>query len=68
MWYGGDNTRCVIAAFCLPVLPALLMPREVAEYRILLFGILIVVMMISKPRGLFRVTRNGFASRAGTVK
>lgn len=62
----GSTLGVVIAAFCLTVLPEML--REVAEYRVLLFGILMVVMMIWKPRGLVRVTRNGFAARKGVVK
>ncbi|SBS26844.1 leucine/isoleucine/valine transporter permease subunit [Marinomonas spartinae] len=62
----GSTVGVVIAAFCLTVLPELL--REVAQYRILLFGILMVVMMIWKPRGLVRVTRRGFARKEGVVK
>ncbi|MGO3344290.1 MAG: high-affinity branched-chain amino acid ABC transporter permease LivM [Marinomonas sp.] len=62
----GSTLGVVIAAFCLTVLPEML--REVAEYRVLLFGILMVVMMIWKPRGLVRVTRNGFSAREGAIK
>lgn len=62
----GSTVGVVIAAFCLTVLPELL--REVAQYRILLFGILMVVMMIWKPRGLVRITRRGFARKEGVVK
>lgn len=62
----GSTLGVVIAAFCLTVLPELL--REVAQYRVLLFGILMVVMMIWKPRGLVRVTRSGFAQKKGVIK
>ncbi|MBJ7537857.1 high-affinity branched-chain amino acid ABC transporter permease LivM [Marinomonas transparens] len=62
----GSTLGVVIAAFCLTVLPELL--REFAEYRVLMFGILMVVMMIWKPRGIVRVTRTGFAARKGVVK
>ena len=62
----GSTLGVVIAAFCLTVLPEML--REFAEYRVLMFGILMVVMMIWKPRGIVRVTRTGFAARKGVVK
>lgn len=62
----GSTLGVVIAAFCLTVLPELL--REFAEYRVLMFGILMVVMMVWKPRGIVRVTRTGFAERKGAVK
>ncbi|MEP0072354.1 MAG: high-affinity branched-chain amino acid ABC transporter permease LivM [Marinomonas sp.] len=62
----GSTLGVVIAAFCLTVLPEVL--REFAEYRVLMFGILMVVMMIWKPRGIVRVTRTGFAARKGVVK
>ncbi|MGR0278245.1 high-affinity branched-chain amino acid ABC transporter permease LivM [Marinomonas dokdonensis] len=62
----GSTLGVVIAAFCLTVLPELL--REFAEYRVLMFGILMVVMMIWKPRGIVRVTRTGFAARKGVIK
>lgn len=62
----GSTLGVVIAAFCLTVLPEIL--REFAEYRVLMFGILMVVMMVWKPRGIVRVTRTGFASRKGANK
>ena len=62
----GSTLGVVIAAFCLTVLPELL--REFADYRVLMFGILMVAMMIWKPRGLVRVTRSGFATRKGVLK
>lgn len=62
----GSTVGVVIAAFVLTVMPEML--REFADYRVLMFGVLMVVMMIWKPRGLVRVTRTGFATRKGTVK
>lgn len=62
----GSTLGVVIAAFVLTVLPEML--REFADYRVLMFGILMVVMMIWKPRGLVRVTRKGFATRKGAMK
>jgi branched-chain amino acid transport system permease protein len=62
----GSTLGVVLAAFFLTVMPEIL--REFADYRVLMFGVLMVVMMIWKPRGLVRVTRTGFATRKGTVK
>ncbi|WP_425642573.1 high-affinity branched-chain amino acid ABC transporter permease LivM [Marinomonas gallaica] len=62
----GSTLGVVIAAFVLTVAPEML--REFADYRVLMFGILMVVMMIWKPRGLVRVTRKGFATRKGVMK
>lgn len=62
----GSTLGVVIAAFVLTVAPELL--REFSDFRLLAFGILMVVMMIWKPRGLVRLTRTGFAQREGNVK
>jgi len=57
---GMGSTRGVVtAAFVLTVMPELL--RAFSEYRILLFGVLMVLMMIWRPRGLVRVSRIGYA-------
>ncbi len=61
----GSTVGVVIAAFVLTVAPELL--RSFAEYRVLLFGILMVVMMIWRPRGLIRISRSGFAPRKGVA-
>ena len=53
----GSTIGVVIAAFVLTVAPELL--RGFAEYRVLLFGILMVLMMIWRPRGLIRISRTG---------
>jgi len=55
----------VLAAFILTVAPELL--RDFAEYRVLLFGVLMVLMMIWRPRGLVRTSRAGFAVRKGVA-
>ena len=47
----------------LTVAPELL--RSFAEYRVLLFGVLMVAMMIWRPRGLVRISRASFAERKG---
>jgi branched-chain amino acid transport system permease protein len=61
----GSTVGVVIAAFVLTVAPELL--RTFADYRVLLFGLLMVVMMIWRPRGLIRVSRAGFAPRKGVA-
>ncbi|GGK00546.1 high-affinity branched-chain amino acid ABC transporter permease LivM [Pseudomonas matsuisoli] len=61
----GSTVGVVIAAFVLTVTPELL--RSFADYRVLLFGVLMVVMMIWKPRGLIRINRIGIAPRKGVA-
>ncbi|WP_263140874.1 high-affinity branched-chain amino acid ABC transporter permease LivM [Pseudomonas sp. RIT-PI-AD] len=61
----GSTLGVVIAAFVLTVAPELL--RSFAEYRVLLFGIVMVLMMIWRPRGLVRISRTGFAVRKGVA-
>jgi branched-chain amino acid transport system permease protein len=60
----GSTLGVVLAAFVLTVTPELL---RFAEYRVLLFGMLMVVMMIWRPRGLIRINRSGFAVRKGVA-
>ncbi|TQI81253.1 amino acid/amide ABC transporter membrane protein 2 (HAAT family) [Serratia fonticola] len=59
----GSTIGVVLAAFVLTVAPELL--RSFAEYRVLLFGVLMVLMMIWRPRGLVRISRSSFAPRKG---
>ncbi len=59
----GSTLGVVIAAFVLTVAPELL--RSFAEYRVLLFGMLMVLMMIWRPRGLVRTARVGVPLRKG---
>ncbi len=54
----GSTVGVIVAALVLTILPELL--RDFAEYRVLVFGVLMVVMMIWKPRGLVRVQRPAF--------
>ena len=51
----GSTKGVVIAAMVLTILPELL--RDFADYRVLLFGLLMVLMMIWRPRGFVRITR-----------
>lgn len=52
----GSTTGVVIAAMILTLLPELL--REFANYRVLMFGALMILMMIWRPRGLVRPVRS----------
>ncbi|MFF7707664.1 high-affinity branched-chain amino acid ABC transporter permease LivM [Pseudomonas sp. NPDC007930] len=61
----GSTVGVVIAAFVLTVAPELL--RSFAEYRVLLFGLLMVLMMIWRPRGLIRISRTGVMPRKGVA-
>lgn len=56
----GSTTGVIIAALILTALPEVL--RDFADYRVLVFGIAMVLMMILKPRGLVRDRRPIFAS------
>ncbi len=54
----GSVLGVIIAAITLTVLPEVL--REFAEFRMIIFGAFMVLMMIWRPRGLVRVTRQWF--------
>lgn len=55
----GSTLGVVVAAIVLTLLPELL--REFSHYRMFVFGSLMVLMMIMRPRGLVRVTRQWFS-------
>ncbi|MNF78367.1 High-affinity branched-chain amino acid transport system permease protein LivH [compost metagenome] len=61
----GSTVGVVIAAFVLTVAPELL--RSFSEYRVLLFGVLMVLMMLWRPRGLIRISRIGVKPRKGAA-
>jgi len=54
----GSTVGVIAAAIVLTLLPELL--RDFAEYRVFIFGVLMVIMMIWKPRGLVRIKRPAF--------
>lgn len=54
----GSMLGVVIAALVLTLLPELL--RDFANYRVLVFGLLMIVMMIWRPHGLIRGRRPSF--------
>lgn len=51
----GSQIGVVLAAIVMTVLPEL--AREFNEYRMLMFGLLMVFMMIRRPQGLLPMTR-----------
>ncbi|MBF0146509.1 MAG: high-affinity branched-chain amino acid ABC transporter permease LivM [Magnetococcales bacterium] len=59
----GSIPGVIIAAIVLTVLPELL--RDFSDYRILVFGLAMVGMMIWRPRGLVRARRPVFQGRQG---
>jgi len=57
----GSLPGIVVGAFVLKGIPELL--RELEDYRLLVFGALLVVMMILRPSGLWPVARKGGSAR-----
>ena len=55
----GSLPGIIVGAFVLKGLPELL--RELADYRLLVFGALLVVMMIVRPEGLWPAKRTRFS-------
>ncbi len=60
----GSTVGVIIAALVLTILPEVL--RDFAEYRVLMFGIAMVLMMVWKPRGLIRIKRRAFNAKGVT--
>jgi branched-chain amino acid transport system permease protein len=58
----GSVKGVVLAAIILTLLPEML--REFSEYRMLIFGAMMVLMMMWRPKGLIRLTRQYFTPRA----
>jgi branched-chain amino acid transport system permease protein len=54
----GSLPGVILGAFVLKGLPELL--RELSDYRLLVFGALLVVMMIVRPNGLWPVGRRKY--------
>lgn len=54
----GSTIGVVLAALTLTLVPEFL--REFASFRVLMFGVLMIFMMIWKPRGLIKVKRPKF--------
>ena len=50
----GNTVGVILAAFLLTILPEVL--RPIAEYRMVIYSFLLIVLMISRPQGLFNVS------------
>jgi branched-chain amino acid transport system permease protein len=61
----GSLPGVVVGAFVLKGLPELL--RELSDYRLLVFGALLVVMMIVRPNGLWPARRRQYKIPDGQV-
>jgi branched-chain amino acid transport system permease protein len=51
----GNTVGVVLAAVLLTLLPELL--RPIAEYRMVIYSFLLIVLMLSRPQGLFNFRR-----------
>jgi branched-chain amino acid transport system permease protein len=51
----GNTAGVIAAAILLTILPEML--RPVAEYRMILYSLLIIVLMLARPQGLFTLRR-----------
>jgi branched-chain amino acid transport system permease protein len=51
----GRTAGVVVAAIILTLLPEVL--RQFSEYRMIIYSLLIIVLMMARPQGLFTWTR-----------
>ena len=54
-WWYGQHSWIILGAFVLKGIPEML--RDLEIYRMLFFGVLLVIMMIVRPEGLWPVGR-----------
>jgi branched-chain amino acid transport system permease protein len=59
----GNTPGVILAAILLTILPEVL--RVVDQYRMILYSVLLVVLMLVRPRGLFNFDYAGIVSRLG---
>jgi branched-chain amino acid transport system permease protein len=57
----GNTIGVILAAVLLTVLPEVL--RPVAQYRMMLYSLLLIVLMMTRPQGLFTPRRRALAER-----
>jgi branched-chain amino acid transport system permease protein len=55
----GNTVGVILAAVLLTLLPEFL--RPIAEYRMILYSLLLVVLMLARPQGLFTFRKQGDA-------
>lgn len=61
----GSTLGVVIAAIILTLLPELL--RDVQQYRMILYSLLLVIMMLIRPQGLFGINLLGKKRKSKTI-
>jgi branched-chain amino acid transport system permease protein len=57
----GNTVGVIIAAILLTILPEVL--RPVAQYRMMLYSLLLIVLMLTRPQGLFTPRKRALAER-----
>ena len=57
----GNTVGVIIAAILLTILPEVL--RPVAEYRMMLYSLLLIILMLTRPQGLFTPRKRALAER-----
>ena len=60
----GNTIGVIIAAVLLTLLPEML--RPVAQYRMILYSLLLIVLMLTRPQGLFTPRKRALAERKTT--
>jgi branched-chain amino acid transport system permease protein len=60
----GNTAGVIIAAIILTVLPEVL--RPVADYRMIIYSLLLIVLMLTRPQGLFTPRKRALAERKTT--
>jgi branched-chain amino acid transport system permease protein len=60
----GNTIGVIIAAILLTILPEVL--RPVAQYRMMLYSLLLIVLMLTRPQGLFTPRKKALAERKTT--
>lgn len=60
----GNTIGVVIAAIILTVLPEVL--RPVADYRMIIYSLLLIILMLTRPQGLFTPRKRALAERKTT--
>ncbi len=59
----GNTPGVILAAILLTLLPEFL--RPVAEYRMIIYSLLLIILMIIRPQGLFKLRPGGRADKGG---
>ena len=57
----GNTVGVIFAAILLTILPEVL--RPVAQYRMILYSLLLIVLMLTRPQGLFTPRKKALAER-----